>query len=107
MRRILCVALMGAAMFVPAAASAADGAELFKKKCASCHGEEGKGDKKPCQKYECKDFTAADWQKATADADIEKAIQDGNSEKKMPAYKEKLSAEEIKALVQQVRGLKK
>jgi mono/diheme cytochrome c family protein len=46
---------------------------------------------------------SADVQK-TADADLTKVITDGKG--KMPAYKGKLSADEIKALVAYIRTLK-
>ena len=75
------VALSFAALLVlgamPAlAGSAADGAAVFKAKCAMCHGADGK--------------------KVTADG-----------KGKMPAYKSKLSADEITAVVAHIRSLAK
>ena len=45
-----------------------------------------------------KDFTDKQWQKSKADAQITGAINNGKGEA-MPAWKSKLSADDIKALV--------
>ena len=67
-------------------------------KCASCHQPDGKG------KQGIKDipnFTDAAWQKKTTDNEITETIKNGH--KPMPAYKDKLSDDQIKALVAYVR----
>ncbi len=53
------------------------------------------------------DLTSAELQGKITDADIIKQITEGNEPKKMPPFKEKLSAEEIKAVASYVRTLKK
>ena len=83
-------------------ASNIDAAALFNNeaspKCASCHQPDGKG--KPGIK-EIPNFTDAAWQKKTTDAEMIKTIKEGH--KPMPAYKDKLSDDQIKALVAYVR----
>ena len=81
-----------------------DGAALYKTKCAMCHGPDGAGQTTMGKNLKLRDFRSADVQKQT-DAELAKWIADGKG--KMPAYKSKLSAEEINALVAFIRTLKK
>jgi mono/diheme cytochrome c family protein len=82
-----------------------DGAALFAARCAKCHGPDGRGTPKYLKKGQ-KDFTDVKWQKSRTDAQLTKAIADGKGDF-MPAWKEKLSVEEIKALVDQIRAFGK
>ena len=82
---------------------AADGAAIFKAKCAACHGADGKGDTPVGKNLKVTPLGSADVQKLS-DADLEKTIGDGKG--KMPAFKTKLSADELKAVVAFVRTLK-
>ena len=50
-----------------ASADATD--RVFKAKCASCHGEDGKGHTKEGEKMKIGDMTSADWQKKVSDED--------------------------------------
>jgi cytochrome c553 len=83
---------------------AADAAATWKTKCAACHGADGKGK----AALHTKDFTSADVQAALTDEAATKAITDGVTTVKPPmgAFKDKLSADEIQALVAYVRALK-
>jgi cbb3-type cytochrome c oxidase subunit III len=82
------------------------GQKPYEAKCASCHGKDGKGDTEMGKKRKVKDLTDAKVQAEVTDADVIKQITDGNPEKKMPAFKEKLSADEIKAVAAYVRTFK-
>jgi cytochrome c553 len=91
-------------------ASAADVKENWEKVCGKCHGPDGKGDTKMGQKLGIKDLTDAKLQADLKDDQAFKAIKEGikDSEGKIkmkPA--ENISDDEIKALVQYVRTLKK
>jgi cytochrome c6 len=101
-RLVLLLAIV-AMVFAPLAAFAADGAAVYKAKCASCHGPDGKGETAIGKSMKLRSLTSADVQK-TSDADLTKVISDGKG--KMPAYKGKLTADEIKALVAFIRTLK-
>jgi cytochrome c6 len=103
MKRIVLLLAIVATMLAPLAAFAADGAAVYKAKCATCHGADGKGETSIGKSMKLKSLAAADVQKTT-DADLAKVISDGKG--KMPAYKGKLSADEIKALVTYIRTLK-
>ncbi|XXF79096.1 cytochrome c [Myxococcaceae bacterium GXIMD 01537] len=81
-------------------------ADLWKAKCKSCHGEDGKAQTKMGQKENIPDFSKAAWQKAESDAEIRKVIADGSSHNpKMKAFKDKLTPEQIDSLVKYIRGL--
>lgn len=101
--RLVLVLAIIATLLAPMALFAADGAAVYKAKCASCHGPDGKGETAIGKSMKLKSLASADVQKTT-DADLTKVISDGKG--KMPAYKGKLSADEIKALVTYIRTLK-
>lgn len=82
-----------------------DGAKIYAEKCAKCHLPDGKGAEK-FKKSGIEDFSAAGWQKAHTDAKITAAINNGKGDL-MPAWKGKLKAEEVKAVVAHIRKLKK
>ena len=85
----------------PLASFAADAtADLFKSKCAICHGADGKG-----KMAATKDLGSADVQKAS-DAELTAAIAKGKPPK-MPPQEGKLTAEQIKSLVAYIRSFKK
>lgn len=78
--------------------------------CAKCHGAEGKGDTKMGQKLGAKDFTDAKVQADLKDDAATKSIKEGlksSDDKTLMKPFDTLSADEIKALVAYVRGLKK
>lgn len=82
--------------FAPAllADATPDGAAIYKAKCAMCHGADGKG----------KTALVPANEKLSVE-ELAKVIADGKAPK-MPAYKSKLSAEEIKAVSTFVKNLK-
>src|SRR6266496_3882148 len=90
---------------------AADVKENWEKNCASCHGKDGKGETKAGKKADVKDLTDVTYQASFTDEQMFKQIKEGlkdkNGKEKMKAFSDKLSDEEIKALVTFVRGLKK
>lgn len=108
MRRMLAVAVI--ALWGPAwVVFAADAKSNWEDNCAKCHGAEGKGDTKMGKKLDIRDFTDAKVQAQFTDDDAFKAIKEGlkdsGGKTRMKAI-EGLSDDEIKALVQYVRGLK-
>ena len=83
---------------------AADGAAVYKAKCASCHGADGKGQSPMGKKMNLRDLGSPEVQKQT-----DKELYDWTAvgKGKMPGYKDKLSDEEIKALVAHMRAFAK
>ena len=91
-------------------ARADDAKATYEKGCAKCHGADGKGDTKMGKKLGIKDFADPAVQALFTDADAFKAVKEGLKDKdgkmRMKAI-EGLSDDDITALVQYVRGLKK
>ena len=68
-------------------------AEVYSGKCAGCHGADGKGSAR-LKDRGVPDFTDASWQKGHSDEQIKTGIENGKG-KIMPAWKDKLAAEDI------------
>lgn len=103
-RKLFAIILTAATLLiVPAAFAAADGAALYKAKCASCHGADGSGQTAMGKAMKLRDLRSPEVQKQT-DAELTKITTDGKG--KMPAYKGKLTDDGIKALVAFMRTLK-
>jgi len=95
--------LMLTLLAVPAIA-APDGASLFKSKCAMCHGPDGSGKTAIGKSMNVKNLSLPDVQKQT-DAQLSAVVVNGKN--KMPGYKGKLSADEIREIVRHVRTFRK
>src|SRR3954447_19732745 len=90
--------------------NAADAKENWDKQCAKCHGADGKGQTKMGKQNGAKDYTDAKVQAEIKDEAAIKTIKEGlvvDGKKKMDGYKDKLSDDEIKALVAYIRQFKK
>jgi len=83
-------------------ASAADASATWNSQCASCHGKDGSGNTAMGKKLGVKDYSK---EQGFSDAEATKVIKEGKG--KMKAYKDKLSDDDVKALVAYVRSLKK
>ena len=79
----------------------ADGAATYKVKCAACHGPDGKGQTPVGKNLKLKDLGSPEVQKLS-DAELTKQLTEGKG--KMPPSK--LPADDIKAVIAFVRGLK-
>ncbi len=104
---ILAAGLCAGALVIRAASTP----ENYETHCASCHGKDGKGETKAGRKAQAKDLTDKAYQAKFDDAAAFKAIKEGmkddKGKEKMKAYGDKLTDDEIKALVAYVRGLAK
>ncbi len=84
----------------------------WKSKCASCHGQTGKGDTDKGKQMKVADMTTAAYQ-AKKDDELKKAINDGVKQEKdgvkqeMDGFKGELTPEQVDALVAYIRTLKK
>jgi mono/diheme cytochrome c family protein len=92
-----------------AGAAHADGKEMFGKKCAGCHGKDGKAETSMGKKLSMKDLTDPKVQSASTDAQWEKVILEGykGADGKMVMPATKVSADEAKDLVKVCRSFKK
>ena len=101
--RSLAAACVCAAGIGLAAAGAPDGKALYDAKCAVCHGADGVAKAMWAQKG-ARNFNDPAWQKEKTDEAITASTVDGILDKKMPAYKDKLTPEEVRAIVKHIRA---
>ena len=85
--------------------SAADVAETWAKNCASCHAKAGSGNTVMGKKSGAENYQDAKVQAKFTDAQAIEIIKNGKD--KMKGFKEKLTDDEIKALVAHIRAFKK
>ncbi len=114
MKILLSIVLIAAASPILAAVPAADagagvdGAKQFKKSCASCHGADGRGSAAMAKmlkvKPEAMNLVDEKVSAKTAE-ELAKTVMDGRG--KMPAYKSKLSAGQLKEVLGYLRALMK
>ena len=98
------LAIMFAVFLLPAGARAADeGQDLFKAKCANCHGEDGVGQTNAGKALKAPDL-ASSYVQAESDKVMADAIKKGKN--KMPAVKG-LNPKQVKDLVAVVRAFAK
>ena len=101
----LSLAVLAFAFVLSVSSFAGDsGADVYKAKCASCHGAEGKGDTAMGKSMKLKDLASEDVQKMS-DADLTTIVEKGK--KPMPGYEGKLTKDQITEVVKYVRSLKK
>lgn len=79
------------------------GEATFKTKCAACHGADGKGETVMGKKLGAHNLGSPEVQNQT---DVQLAGIVTKGQNKMPGYGEKLTADEINALVKYIRSLK-
>lgn len=104
---VLTLGLVAAAPSVRAQekAAAPGRSENFETYCSVCHGDDGRGKTEMGKKKGARDLTSAKWQAGVDDARLAKSISKGRGN--MPNFGPRLSAEEIDALVKEVRSLAK
>jgi mono/diheme cytochrome c family protein len=84
---------------------------LWKAQCASCHGQEGKGDTGPGKAMKVQDMTTAAFQ-AKKDDELKKAVvngvktEQGGVKQEMDAFKD-LTPEQVDSLISLIRSFKK
>jgi len=91
-------------LLAPSSRAADDAASLYKAKCAGCHAPDGSGNSPVGKAMKAPDLRSDDVQKKS-DAELIALTTDGKG--KMPAYKGKLTDDQIKGLVGYVRELGK
>lgn len=104
------IGLTAAFLVAPMAGQATDIETNWTKNCASCHGKDGKGETKAGKKAGAKDMTEAKYQAHLNDEKAMAVIKEGLKEdgkEKMKPFAEKLTDDEIKALIAKVRSFKK
>lgn len=110
MKRIILRLLLGTAVCVMSLAvpswldAQTDGAAIFKSKCVMCHGPNGDGNTPSGKALKAKDLRADDTQKKSG-AELADVVAKGRN--KMPAFGQKLTPEQIQAVVGYIHQLGK
>jgi mono/diheme cytochrome c family protein len=111
MKKYLLLGSAASLFLVAGAGHAADAPATWGQNCASCHGADGGGHTKAGKKVGAKDMTDAANQKAFTDdeafAAVKTGFKDPSGAVKMQPFADKLSDDEIKALIAYVRTLSK
>jgi hypothetical protein len=85
------------------------GADLFTRACSSCHGADGRGEPRSAVGFdtEIPDFTECEFSSPEADADWHTIVEYGGPvrrfDRKMPAFKDALTSQEIDSVIEYVR----
>lgn len=82
---------------------AQSGGDIFKSKCAMCHGADGKADNAMGKTMKIRDLGSAEVQ-SQSDSDLQGIITNGKG--KMPKYDGKLTKDQITDVVKFIRTLK-
>lgn len=88
-----------------AAAQAERGRAVYEAKCTRCHGADGAGRTRMAEIVEPPDMTDAAWQRRHSNARMIASVTNGLGQ--MPAFKKKLTRQEITAAIAYVRTLKR
>lgn len=81
------------------------GREVYTANCGRCHGADGAGRTRMAEVVEPPDMTDAAWQRKRSNARMITSVSNGLGQ--MPAFKKKLSRQEIAAAVAYVRTFKR
>lgn len=101
---LLLVVLLAAGNLIGSGARTKEAKRVFKQKCAKCHGQDGGGNNYG-QIIGATNLTDPEWQQRVDDKRLINSIKHGRGQ--MPGFGEKLSEEQITALMLYVRTLKK
>ena len=102
-RQVLCLAC--ALVFVLSISTRADDSvSVYKAKCEMCHAADGSGNTPSGKALKARDFASPEV-KSETDAQLTEILTNGKN--KMPAYKGKLTDDQIKGLVAYIRELAK
>ena len=88
-----------------AASQAERGRAVYEARCVRCHGADGAGNTRMADIVEPPDLTDPAWQRRRSNARMIASVTNGLGQ--MPAFKRKLSRQEIAAAVAYVRTLKR
>ncbi|MHB8800771.1 MAG: c-type cytochrome [Thermoanaerobaculia bacterium] len=100
----IAAAVLGACLLsAPMRAEGPGRSSTWEAYCTVCHGSDGKSNTEEGKKRNARDLTEPRWLASVADSRLEGSIRRGRD--KMPAFGRKLSNEQIKALVAEIRSL--
>jgi mono/diheme cytochrome c family protein len=95
----LALALLALAL-APSRPRAADGGEIYRRKCAGCHGADGTGGPRKLAPLSSPEI------QGRSDEELLASVARGIPDRKMPAFRGKLADAEIRAVVAHLRTLR-
>jgi mono/diheme cytochrome c family protein len=98
-------ALTGPAALISPAADVTPAPEIFGRRCAVCHGFDGQGHTSRGVEFGVPDFSSAAWQKGITNEQIIHVITFGGKKRGMMSFSDRLTKEEIAAMVPFLRSL--
>jgi cytochrome c oxidase cbb3-type subunit 3 len=78
---------------------------VWEANCSVCHGDDGRGRTEEGLKKKARDLSDPKWQASVSDGRLASSIKRGRD--KMPPFGRKVSDEQVKALVAEIRALPK
>ncbi len=103
--KLMLFALLMSALFIRVVrADEAKGGDVYKTKCAMCHGPDGKGETAMGKNLKLRDLGSADVQNVH-DSELKTLLENGKG--KMPSFKGKLTDAQMGDVIQFVRSFKK
>lgn len=106
MKRLMVAGILALAVAFTGTAMAADGAAVYKTKCAMCHGADGQGGPMGAK------FQGNDFLKKGSEADISAVLKNGRAaaakkykDIKMDMPKQTLNDDETKAVIAHIKGI--
>jgi cytochrome c6 len=81
------------------------GSDVYKMRCAACHGANGAGQTMIGKNLKLRSLTSPEVQNQS-DEQLEAVVRQGKNKNKMPAFDRRLSKEQIAAVVKYIRLLK-
>lgn len=91
-----------------ASANGSDGKVIYEKNCKMCHGADAKGSPKVAKALKVDPARLDLTDKETSDkkdAELVQTVSDGSKNKVMKSFKDKLTQEEIAAIIKHIRSL--
>jgi mono/diheme cytochrome c family protein len=104
--RVLPLVLVAACSASPEAGSSVDGADLYAKFCATCHGATGKPDATMIARLGVRDLTSPELRARVTPALVDFQIRAGSQNKLMPSFAGAFTDEQIKAIAEYVASPK-
>jgi mono/diheme cytochrome c family protein len=105
-RGVLTLILVAACNTSTEAGSSVDGADLYAKFCATCHGATGKPDAMMIARLGVRDLTAPELRARVTPALVDYQIRAGSQNKLMPSFAGAFTDEQIKAIADYVASPK-
>ena len=98
MKPALCLVFVAACSAQEQAGSTTNGAELYGKFCATCHGPTGKPDATMAARLGVRDLTSAELRARVTPGLVEQQVRNGSQNKLMPAFAGAFTDEQIQAI---------